>query len=95
MRVGKRIDSIGGNHVNTIIHRMDRDDLESGDGLQQGERWLQALLRRTDGSPTPGDETAQLSEWVWSDPSSTLGGRSFDLEKASESLRELNERPFP
>jgi hypothetical protein len=46
------------------IYRVDRIDLEPGDGLHQDQLRLPQLLRRKDGAPAEGDGAAAIQERV-------------------------------
>lgn len=72
---------------------MDRIHLEPSNRLYQDQSGLQELLRRAHVKTAEGHGTEQLSEWVQIDATAAHAGTSATLEKATDYIRELDERP--
>lgn len=76
----------------TINDRMDRIDLEPGDGVYEDQSRVPELLRGADGEAVEGNGAAELSEWVRGNLSRARTGNTVALEDAADDLRKLHER---
>lgn len=71
---------------------MDGGDLESGDGLFEGERGVPALLCASDGIAASGDGQSSLRSWISGDVTPRFGGCAASMALASRGFCQLNER---
>src|SRR6266404_4963301 len=74
---------------------MDRGDLESGDRVYEGQSWVQALLRGTDGRAVEGHGSKKLRERLHPDRSRAHARVTPEVETVPANLCQFDERSIP
>jgi len=74
---------------------VDRLNLEPGDRMHEGQRWLQKLLRPANVEAVKGDGPTQLPERIHADDARAHDRRAIEMEEAAEDFRQFDVRPLP